>query len=279
MPVNGGGPNVPGYNEELERRREQERRDEALARRMQVLGMDDDIIDHPPRRTRVPRPPPTPPPMHPIPPTRILRQQRGAVNNVYNYVIPPHAEDEDDNTSFIDTRPHAIDLRNIMNHAGATNLEEQDFIRRARELLTTNRPDAEEAATRMMGEIRTANAVDGIPRRPAPRIRPPVHPVPPPAILRPHSVESRQYNNRAQTRPSERVVPRRNFTDYDTEAARHRPATGVAGGMRAAAGVPRGHSALAGLNRGTGSGRVQEWRRHVDVNGDPSLGPEVVSED
>ncbi|KAI9750618.1 MAG: hypothetical protein M4579_006387 [Chaenotheca gracillima] len=48
LPYNGArapanaAPQPRGYNEELERRRRQEQRDEAIARRLQVLGMDDD---------------------------------------------------------------------------------------------------------------------------------------------------------------------------------------------------------------------------------------------
>ncbi len=298
--VNGGAVNALGYNDELERRREQERRDEAMARRMQLLGLDDtNVMIHPIRRPRVPRAPPSPPP--PPPPIRPQRRPLRTTNNVYNYVIPtppiaaasappPAAaatadstSSDDDHSSYIDTRPHANDLRNLMARNGATNLAEQDFIRRARELLTSNMANADEAATRMMDEFQTVNAVDGIQTRPTPRVlRPPVHPVPP---MRNQAREPLQYGYRGQTRPrprpSERVVPRQNnFTDYETEAARHRPATGVAGGgTRATAGVPRRHSALAGLTRRTGSGRVEEWRRHVDVNGDPSLGPEFVVED
>lgn len=300
IPVPGLAANVPGYNEELERRREQERRDEALARRIQLLGMDDDVIEGPPRvierpqrsprRTRPPLPPPS---VGEVNAQRRAQAQAQAHNenqrhrvrptNVWEYRIPPEAAPvavaDDDDNSFVDTRPHGTDLRNMINRSGANHPAEADFIRRARELMTGNQARAEEAARDMMAEYATANAVDGIRM---PRVRPPVHPVPPGAQpLRQHSVASRHYNNRAQTRPSERVVPRRNFTDYEAEAARHRPATGVAGGTQAAAGVARRHSAMAGLTRktGRGSGRVEEWRQHVDVNGDPSLGPDAVNDE
>ncbi|KAL8830888.1 MAG: hypothetical protein Q9191_001184 [Dirinaria sp. TL-2023a] len=55
-----------GYQEELDRRREQERADEALARRIQALGLDE-TDRHPPRQVNVheylvhPQPPPLPP--------------------------------------------------------------------------------------------------------------------------------------------------------------------------------------------------------------------------
>ena len=55
-------------------------------------------------------------------------------------------------------------------------------------------------------------------------------------------------------RQNERVVPRRNVTDYAAEAEIHRP---VATEARA--------SLLAGMARGqSGEGRVNEWRRHVN---------------
>ena len=62
-------------------------------------------------------------------------------------------------------------------------------------------------------------------------------------------------------------------SDYDSEAARHRPFPDPAafdddevrgtGGAGQGVGVGRRHSALAGLMSGTAEGRVDQWLRHV----------------
>ena len=253
--ANGGGADLPlGYQEELERRREQEQRDEALARRVQVLGLDDDDDDD----DAVPTPRPARPPR---------QHRRNANHNNNNNDNNRRTQSEDDDGSFIDGRAPNDGSTIVLNH---------DFLRRAREIVTGNYADAEEAASRMMDELATAHAVDGIYIPRMPQFRAPPNPIPSPPLLRQHSAQSRRYNNLPQTRPSERVVPGRNFTDYGSEAARHRPATGVAGGTRLAAGVVRRHSAMAGLTKRTVSGRVDEWRRHVDVNGDVNAVPDTV---
>lgn len=97
----------------------------------------------------------------------------------------------------------------------------------------------------------------------------------PQPILRQHTQASRAYNNRAAA--AERVVPRRAATGYEREAEVHAPlrstivGVGGVGGMQglgATGGMsdePRG-SSLAGLTRGrTAEGRVEEWRRWVEV--------------
>lgn len=97
-----------------------------------------------------------------------------------------------------------------------------------------------------------------------------------PPLRHRHSAASRQYNNKASTRPSERVVPRRAVADYELEAQTHQPdvvapaapsvvgAAGESGGEAPGAVRPgRRHSAMAGLTRGSGEGRVDEWRRHI----------------
>lgn len=195
-----------GYQEELDRRREQERRDENLARRIQVLGLDGDENDF------VFRPPPPPP----------------------NF---------------------ARHMANVLSGAGMLNPEQ-------------------------------IAAFAPPPPPPPPPPAPPavIHIPPAPANrqhsrelpLRHHSVASRLYNNRPTTRESERVVPRRISTNYETEAQRHRPSPvaaseAVSEGMSDLTGAQnRGvrrtgsrHSAMAGLTRGSGQGRVDEWRRHV----------------
>ncbi|MCJ1426694.1 hypothetical protein MMC29_004597 [Sticta canariensis] len=71
-PFVAGGAHNPalGYQEELNRRREQERRDEALARRMQVLGLD----AHDTFPNFFPHPLAARPPLHPHPPPRLPAQ-------------------------------------------------------------------------------------------------------------------------------------------------------------------------------------------------------------
>ena len=187
-----------GYQEELERRQEQERRDEALARRMQVLGIDLQTGD----------------------------------NHSQNRNIH-HNQD-------------VINLGNAPHH-----VVNQHFLRRAADLLSSTYGDDQAAtAVRMMNELNPP-----LPAPPAPPVQQAHN------ILRHHSTASRQYNNNPRTRASERVVPRRAQTDYQTEAQRHRPVEGNDG--REAGVVGKRHSTLAGLTGGTAEGRVDEWRRHV----------------
>ena len=80
---------------------------------------------------------------------------------------------------------------------------------------------------------------------------PPPPPLPP---LRQHSTASRAYNNHATVRASERVVPRRTMpADYTSERMRHAPVE-----------EPRS-SLLAGLTSASTEGRVDAWRRFVEV--------------
>lgn len=83
---------------------------------------------------------------------------------------------------------------------------------------------------------------------------PPPMPEQPP--LRQHSTASRAYNNHAATRASERVVPRRATVDYDTERMRHAPVPATEE-VRS--------SMMAGLTRASTEGRVDAWRRFVEV--------------
>ena len=184
-----------GYQEEMERRRQQERADEALARRLQAMGLNE-----------IPEPPPPP---------------RQAVN-VHAYLVHP--------------APHLA----------------PEFIRRAQDVLSAAQYPAQ--------ANRAANDLLNNMRRPIPPAQIPVARAPPadaPPMLRQHSAASRAFNNHAATRPSERVVPRRAVNDYESERLRHRPA-----GMSME--EPR-HSLLAGLTSGTAEGRVDTWRRHVEV--------------
>lgn len=234
FPVHGQVHPNPAFHhqQEMDRRREQERRDENLARRMQALGLD-------------------------------------GANDDNNFLFPP--------------MPPPPPLLN------------QDFIHRSAAMISG-------AAMHAMATARAA-----------PHAAPPNNILPPPPLpqqpqpgqqplLRQHSAASRRYNNHAQTRPSERVVPRRAVADYELEAQSHRPThgsqirerdpapiggrptiaavavadavdtaaaaatTGARGGEAPAPALARPgrrHSAMAGLTRGSGEGRVDEWRRHI----------------
>ncbi len=74
-------------------------------------------------------------------------------------------------------------------------------------------------------------------------------------VLRQHSTASRAYNNHATTRASERVVPRRVAVDYESERVRHAPV----------AEEEARPSTMAGLTRTSTEGRVDAWRRFVEV--------------
>ncbi|CAF9930414.1 MAG: hypothetical protein ALECFALPRED_004598 [Alectoria fallacina] len=197
-----------GYQEELDRRREQELRDEALARRIQILGLD-------------------------------------AEAELINL----------DNAPYVNAAPLHMN---------------QDWIRRVAEVLSAPyNPAQERAAERLMAEAQRPQHRH---QPPPPPLRPPEPPLrqhepprprPLEPLLRQPSAASRQYNNRPTTRASERVVPRRVVSDYETEAARHRPLP-VGSASMGETGETRRESLLAGIVEGrTAEGRVAEWRRHV----------------
>ncbi|KAL9066804.1 MAG: hypothetical protein Q9161_007310 [Pseudevernia consocians] len=207
-----------GYQEEIDRRREQELRDEALARRIQILGLDGeaDLIDL-------------------------------------------------ENAPYVNAAPHRMN---------------QDWARRVVEVLSAPyNPAQERAAERLMAEAQQQqqhhqnhHPPHPPPPLPPPQLRPPepllrqhAPPRPSDPILRQHSAASRRYNNRPATRASERVVPRRVVSDYETEAARHRPLP-VGRASMGDARETRRESLLAGIVEGrTAEGRVAEWRRHVSL--------------
>ncbi|MCJ1334892.1 hypothetical protein MMC09_000157 [Bachmanniomyces sp. S44760] len=157
----------------------------------------------------------------------------------------------------------------------------RDFIRRATVVLAGAANQAgDRAANRMVAEVDRAHRArrGEVPGANGPYIMQAPPPPPPNGEqpLRRHSTASRRYNNSPQTRPSERVVPRRQVTDYATEAARHRPVAAAAGSAAGSATVAprpatnnaRRHSAMAGLTRRTTEGRVEAWRRHVEEGGE-----------
>ncbi|KAL8996062.1 MAG: hypothetical protein Q9169_004338 [Polycauliona sp. 2 TL-2023] len=188
-----------GYQAELDARREQERRDEQLARRLQTLGLDppgveiyqvmDDDHDH----------------------------GFGIGNSAVHHV----------NTHFVPPRPP---------------------------------PPPPQPAVMTMPSIPYNN---NNARQAAQPTYPSVPRLQPQPVLRQHSQASRAYNHHQTTRPAERVVPRRSATGYEHEATVHAPLGSATVGLRVE--EPSG-SALAGLTRGgTAEGRVDEWRRWVEV--------------
>ncbi|KAL8756064.1 MAG: hypothetical protein Q9199_003199 [Rusavskia elegans] len=181
-----------GYQAELDARREQERRDEELARRLQTLGLE--------------------------PPGVEIYQVR----------------DDDHNSN-----NHGFGVGNTAGHH-------------------MNMHFVPPPAPLNMPSIPYNTPRQAQPTYPS---VPQLQPQPP--LLRQHSQASRAYNNHRTTRPAERVVPRRSTTDYEHEAAVHAPLRSATVGLGGE--EPRG-SALAGLTRGgTAEGRVDEWRRWVDV--------------
>lgn len=161
------------------------------------------------------------------------------------------------------------DIHGIGNGAG--HFMNQDYVRAAHNILTGNYDQATAAANYVMG---VANA-RGVPppganigqRRMADRYPGPPRverPLSPPPLLRRHSAREQAYNA-AQTRPSERIVPPRTRTDYETEAAVHAPAA------RAPRPEPR-RAVLAGLSDTGRRNRVSAWRTHVQLGVTPEEG-------
>lgn len=148
------------------------------------------------------------------------------------------------------------DIHGVGNGAG--HFMNQDYVRAAHNILTGTFDQASAAANYVMG-VREARGGPPIERRMSGRYPAP----PPPPALRRHSVREQGYN--AATRPSERVVPRRTRTDYESEAAVHAPRArdNSVDGART--------SVLAGLG-GRGSNRVNAWRTHVEPGVTPAEG-------
>ncbi|KAL8922653.1 MAG: hypothetical protein Q9172_003468 [Xanthocarpia lactea] len=179
-----------GYQAELDARREQERRDEQLARRLQTLGLDPPGVE------------------------------------IYQVI-------DDDNNN----HNHGFRIGNTAGHHMNMQFVPQP---------ATHAPSAPYRAA--------SHAQPTYPSVPQPQPQP---------LLRQHSQASRAYNNHHATRAAERVIPRRSASDYQHEAAVHAPLRSATVGLRRE--EPRG-SALAGLTSGgTAEGRVDEWRRWVDV--------------
>ncbi|CAG8979914.1 hypothetical protein HYALB_00011837 [Hymenoscyphus albidus] len=240
------------YYDEINERQRQEREDEALARRLQNFNVDEHDDDY-----------------------------QGGIG----------------------------DIHGIGNAAG--HFMNDNYVRVAHNLFTGTLEQASAAANYVLG-VRQARGgppppPSGVPRRRMsdryPAVPPPA-PVPPvqnqtqnvppataPPVLRRHTLTERRYNTAASTRPSERVVPRRERTDYEAEAAVHMPlpytrrmerkvsTRGVSRVIPERTSAPRTPerearqserserspktSVLAGLGSGRGNNRVQAWRNHV----------------
>jgi hypothetical protein len=182
---------------------------------------------------------------------------------------------------------------------GAGHFMNQDYIRAAHNIITGTFDHATAAANYVMG-VRQARGGPpppsrGLPERyPAP-VGPPAPP-PPPPMLRRHTMMEEAYNNAPSTRPSERIVPRRTRTDYESEAAVHAPYSrrfdrvvstregpnrilptrqvermpSVRTSEREVA--PPKTSVLAGLGTHRGVNRVDAWRSHVEPGVEPEEG-------
>jgi hypothetical protein len=147
----------------------------------------------------------------------------------------------------------------------------QDYVRAAHNIITGNFDQATAAANYVMGVANARGVPPPSPNNTGPRRMAERYPAPPrverplspPPLLRRHSAREQAYNA-AQTRPSERVVPRRTRTDYEAEAAVHAPMP------RAPRPEPR-PAVLAGLSEtGRARNRVSAWRNYVD----PAVLPE-----
>lgn len=202
------------------------------------------------------------------------------------------------------------DIHGIGN-AGGHHMND-NYIREAHNILTGNFDQATAAANYVMG-VRQARGgpppppPGSIRRRmserypvPGPPPPPPSAPAPPP-VLRRHTMREQQYNTSQTTRPSERVVPRRTRTDYESEAAVHAPYTRTLDRAVSTRGIQRvipertperaaplrtpertperapsartpKVSVLAGLGSGRGNNRVNAWRTHVLPGVEPEEG-------
>ena len=164
------------------------------------------------------------------------------------------------------------DIRGVGN--GADHFMNQDYIRAAHNILTGNFDHATAAANYVMGVAQARGAAG--PRRMAERYPVPqaARPPTPPPVLRRHTMREQAYNAAPTTRPSERVVPRRIRTDYESEAAVHAP-VGRAPQRTASAREPTTArpSVLAGLGGPRrGGNRVDAWRTHVEPGVTPEEG-------
>jgi hypothetical protein len=157
---------------------------------------------------------------------------------------------------------------------GADHFMNQDYIRAAHNILAGTFDQATATANYVMGVAQARGAPPPPPpgpRRMADRYPAPPRPVraPSPPLLRMHSIQERAYNSAVSTRPSERIVPRRTRTDYESEAAVHAPLSRTP--QRSVSSRAPRPSVLAGLG-GRGNNRVHAWRTHVEPGATPDEG-------
>ncbi|MCJ1466306.1 hypothetical protein MMC07_004925 [Pseudocyphellaria aurata] len=293
-PLAGGVHNPAlGYQEELDRRREQERRDEALARRMQVLGLDalvhdtlPDFFPHPPAPPHhLFRPHPPRMPAHAEEDQDFVRRAAAVLSAPIddpadNPVlmaefhhrqrpprIPPpvrqHSTASGSYNNRLGMRPseRVVPRRVVQNDYASEAARHRPFP----DPVDLNDDDVRgpEGAGQSVGGGRRHSALAGLTSGTVEgRVD---------QWRRHHSTASGAYNNRLGMRPGQRVVPRRMVpNDYASEAARHRPFPDPvdlndddARGPEGVGQSVRRHRALAGLTNGTVEGRVDQWRRHV----------------
>ncbi len=135
---------------------------------------------------------------------------------------------------------------------GAGHFMHGPFRQRATDLQTVNNARAHLNAVNAL--LADYDAARPLPRGVPVVDLPPPPPPPEPQLRHNLSTATRRGINLPQRRASERLIPRRMPADYATEAERYRP--------------PAARE-LAGLTRSTTTGRVNEWRRHVED--DPSV--------
>ena len=147
----------------------------------------------------------------------------------------------------------------------------EHFVRRAHEILTANyNPAQNRAAERLVAEVRRNAQWNAAPPppRPAPEPARPHQRPHPPRPLRRHSTISRTATNNNNTNNDNRNRNQINSHPHRRSALDHLDQANGAGPATSDSGTGSGRraSTMAGIDRGqSGDGRVDEWRRHVEV--------------
>lgn len=185
--ADGGGRAPLRYQEEMDRRREQEQRDEVIARRMQVLGLDEapnDMAGY----------------------NNAYHETVGIGNAAGHFLNQDFRHQPNDFPSGNLQQAAQVTIEGLF--TGGIHGRENPLPPPPFEILPQPPPPPHSHPHPLPLPLNT----DQINR--------------PDRLLRQHSAASRAYNNAPSTRPSERVIPRRRATDYSAEAARHRPISG-----------------------------------------------------
>jgi hypothetical protein len=248
-------------------------------------------------------PQPVPPQDEPVPQPPRDRQRRPRPNTYVEEIDERRRQEREDeglarrlqNFDMSDDYQGGIgDIHGVGNGAG--HFMNQDYIRAAHNILTGTFDHATAAANYVMGVRQARGGPPPPPRRMSERypLAAPAPP-PPPPMLRRHTMMEEVYNNAPSTRPSERVVPRRTRTDYESEAAVHAPysrrldrevstregpnriiplraveRTASTRSSDREASTKR--SVLAGLGTRRGGNRVSAWRSFVEPGVEPEEG-------